>query len=72
MSCRSSVGVETHLALAYSVVVEGKRLILLFNFGFGIWGVKCENSEETRVFASRAGTSGRRRRLQLPNIHRHI
>jgi hypothetical protein len=49
-----SVGTETHLALAYSVVVEGFRLILLFNFGFGIWGVKCENSEETRLFASRA------------------
>ena len=45
-------GAETHLALAYSVVVEGNRLILLFNFACGIWGVKCENSEEMSVFAS--------------------
>ena len=47
-----ATGAATHLALAYSVVVERIRLILLFDFGFGIWGVKCENSEEMSVFAS--------------------
>ena len=47
-----ATGAATHLALAYSVVVEGIRLILLFNIACGIWGVKCENSEEMSVFAS--------------------
>jgi hypothetical protein len=54
-----ATGAETHMALAYSVVVEGIRLILLFNLACGIWGVKCENSEEMSVFASRASILGR-------------
>jgi predicted GH43/DUF377 family glycosyl hydrolase len=33
-------GEVTYVVLACSVVVEGNRLILLFNFAFGILGVK--------------------------------